>query len=594
MTFKNLSEVWCYYDNKERKQFDAHDICNAISSVQDVSERINCKYELLAFSFVHSRGEHNKWGTFYGYQLTFERDNTGEEVFFPNITDITPEIIEYWEMRVDVVINPLLRMRYTGLVWDFKRRITGSEPDYERIKLANIKAIIDVVEGDYCRYEFITLEYADYALKRANGFRNEALKGKVVKAFFEAHKRILSKDSNSCFCGLILRSLIGYRDAFAKYEKEIVQDNLDWLDRVEAKALTDGNKTDSYAHTMEQQVEILCDYYHLIGEHSKIGELIDRLVIVMKCAIQARGGMWGQIMLGRMQEMYRKYGFDRKANHLYVDIVKLGKQTLNELSPVEIPLTIPNDKIQKLFDTSLKGSLEEVLVRYILNFIPIKEIEIKRQNEASKESAFFDAITTLNIDASGIAVNRIGCGNNSDEQKLHHRMYQGITISAIYMRMVMQEIIDKKHLTIDSLMDMFKGCPLVIDDTKPLLERGLEAYLAGDDIACCHILVPQFESMFRLLIRLTGGEILRQSRDPEEGNDYYSLETLLGSPTAKMVLPDDIIEYFKVLFVSHAGWNIRGLLSHGLFRASSINHAMSDRVVHAILILSQIRVKDDV
>ena len=92
MAFNNLSEVWAFYDTIERMQFDAHDICNAISSVNDVSEQEYCKYELLAFSFVHGRIGPNKWGTFYGYQYTFDRNDTGEEVFFPNITDITSNI----------------------------------------------------------------------------------------------------------------------------------------------------------------------------------------------------------------------------------------------------------------------------------------------------------------------------------------------------------------------------------------------------------------------------------------------------------------------------------------------------------------------
>ena len=68
-----------------------------------------------------------------------------------------------------------------------------------------------------------------------------------------------------------------------------------------------------------------------------------------------------------------------------------------------------------------------------------------------------------------------------------------------------------------------------------------------------------------------------------------SLDSLLDSPVAKECMKEDIITYFKVLFVSDAGWNLRNLISHGLINANSFNYTMSDRVVHAMLIMSQFK-----
>ena len=38
MQFKTLSEIWSYYDVKERKHFDAHDICKALGYVVEETE----------------------------------------------------------------------------------------------------------------------------------------------------------------------------------------------------------------------------------------------------------------------------------------------------------------------------------------------------------------------------------------------------------------------------------------------------------------------------------------------------------------------------------------------------------------------------
>ena len=40
MTFNNLSEVWSYYDVKDRKHFDNHDLCAAIAPLKEGPEQI--------------------------------------------------------------------------------------------------------------------------------------------------------------------------------------------------------------------------------------------------------------------------------------------------------------------------------------------------------------------------------------------------------------------------------------------------------------------------------------------------------------------------------------------------------------------------
>jgi hypothetical protein len=234
MTFNNLSEVWAYYDVKDRKHFDTHDLCAAIAPLKEGPEQVPANHELLAFNFVAStRHQPNEWDTFYTYQFA-GKNKKNEDIFIPDIKDITPEIIAYWEQRAATVINPLLKTRYTGLVLDFKKRITGNNPDYKTIKLAHVEALIEVVAGDYCKHSLITLDYALRALQLANGFRKEDLKQRVVQAFYETHKRIDAKDSSAGLWGRIVKALIKYRKAFAAYEEDIIQeDNLKIVDFTE-------------------------------------------------------------------------------------------------------------------------------------------------------------------------------------------------------------------------------------------------------------------------------------------------------------------------------------------------------------------------
>ena len=589
MAYNSLSEIWAYYDVKERKRFTAHDILVAINQLpQGNPEEKLCRYEALAFGFVGCDRE-NAWGTYYGHQFTFVRKDTGEEVYEPDISYVTPEIIDYWERRASEVVNPLLKMRYTGLVLDFKKRITGVQPDYKTIKLANIEAIIDVVEGNYAEHDMICQDYAEWALKLAKGFRNESLKRRVIRAYYDFHKRLIAKGDKSGNSFQILQSLIKYREEFLEYENEIIKENEERLSEVEVKALAEGNHTDKYVHELDYIVGLLCDYYHIIGNKERIENLLDRQLTASKLPIQVRGGMWGQMMLERMQKLYRKYGFDKKANRLFVDISDLGEKVLQEMNKTEHSLSLKHQQINDYLKEMMKGNHDDRIVRYIVEYIPVREHEMMKYQKYAKEHPLDDMIPTTLIDSSGNMTTKIGAGKNPLEQKLHHHMFQDLIYNTFFMHIHMDELKKKKDVTAEELMGMFENSPLVTESHKEFLRRGFDAYLNKDYMVCCHILIPQFEAMVRRLIALNGGEVLKQSGDPAAGNEYCSLDSLLGSEVAKVCMKEDMITYFKVLFVSQAGWNLRNLFCHGLLTADSFNSTMADRVIHAIMILGRFR-----
>lgn len=592
MGYNSLSDIWAYFDVVERKRFSSHDIIAALSELpKEGSEAELCRFESLAFSFITHKGR-NEWGTYYASQCTFTKKDTGEKVHVPDIKYITPEIIAYWETRAAKVVNPLLKMRYTGLVYDFKWKVSHEKPDYKSICKANVEAIIDVVNGDYPRYETVELDYAARALQLAIQFKNTDLQQRVVDAYYNAHKRLATDDSKSGIWGIIVQSMISHRDLFDRYEVDLFAENLQRLMRLEKQALTEGAQTDRYAHIMEDQVDILCEYYRTIRENDRIENLLDRLLLCLKKSIPIRGGMWGQIMLEQMQARYRKYNLNKKANKLYLEISDLGRLALKEMKPVEYSIPIDGKVVESFLQEAVRGTLQEAIVRYIVEYIPIRQEEIRQQKENAEKYPLMYMVETVTIDSSGNTINRIGVGKDADEQKLHHSMYENIKFATPQMHLHMGRLRQEKQLTLESLLELFDGSPLITEDNRDFLVKGFEAYLNGENMICCHVLIPLFEALLRRLMEMNGASILCAQQDPKEGNRYLSLDGLLDSNVAKECLKEDLITYFRVLYVSPSGWNLRNLVSHGLLPSDSFNYMMSDRVVHSILILSQFRVKE--
>ena len=117
------------YDQPNKKDLTYYEIRAAIGKLPD-DERKNdeSQYEMLAMDFSEDY-EKDEWGTYFG-PVMVGKDKNGNPVYYPNISTLTSEHIAYLEHRATETCNPYMRMRYLGLVNDYKKIVTGIEPDY--------------------------------------------------------------------------------------------------------------------------------------------------------------------------------------------------------------------------------------------------------------------------------------------------------------------------------------------------------------------------------------------------------------------------------------------------------------------------------
>lgn len=590
--FKSLANIWSFYDVTERKHFLSHDVYAAINSLpKDVLEGEACRYEAMAFGFS-ANCDGKEWGTYYGPQWTLKKKDTDEDIYVPDIRDISEEMMSYWEERAVLVKNPMLKARYTGLVLDFKKKLFGKDPDYKAIKLAHITALLDIVEGDYCQYETVAFDFAERALYLAIGLRNQDIQKRAIKAYYEAHLRYRNNDMHPGVWGRVFHSLIKHRPYFSGYETDIVEENITRYNRLYRLAMEEGEKTDRYAHVLSNQADLLADYYLSIGEPQKAEPYLDGILDAIRKSVAARGGMWGQGMLQQLQHRYRKYGFDRKANSLYVELSDLGEMTLAEMKTTEYSVPLDSERINAFMTEALDGDEKEVLLLYLYQYLPRLEEEKRKLKEKAERSPLLDMVSTIMIDSSGNALSRVGVGPNAEHQKLYFSMYENMRFTIPFMHLHVSKMKEEGKLTMESMMGAIEDSPLIAAEHKEIVRRGFEAYLAEDYLVCCHLLVPQLEAAIRRLFALNGANIMRPKANPVEGDEYLSLDSLLGSPEAITYMGEDIANYFRNVLTDQYGWNIRNQVSHGLLGADNFNFGMADRIVHAFLMLSAFKKKE--
>lgn len=589
--FTSFIDIWNYYDDISRRNFLAEEVSSTINSLpSDIQDGELFLFESIAFGFSENNHD-NEWGTYYGPRFTYTRKDNGEEVYSPDIKMVTRGMMAHWEKRSLEVKNPLLKMRYTGLVLEFKKKLFNEEPNYKTIKLAHIEALLEVVGNDYCKYETVAFDFAERALYLAIGYRNKELQEKAVDVYYNAHLQHCQNDMLPGVWGRIFQSLIKHRESFSKYEKTLLDEQIARYERLYKLAIDEGQKTDRYAHVLCDQVDLLAKYYHSIGETAKIEPYLDSILEAIKKSIPVRGGMWGQGMIQQLQHRYRKYGFDKKANQLFVELSDLGAMTLGELKTTEYSIPLDTERIKAFLEEALEGSDREVLLYYLFQYLPRIEDEKKRLKDRAEQTPLLDLVSTFTIDSSGNTISRVGVGPNAEHQKLYFGMYENMRFSIPIMHLHVTKMKEAGKMTTESMMKLFEDSPLITADHIEIVRRGLDAYMNEDYLVCCHLLVPQLEAAIRRLFALNGANIMRPKANPAEGNEYLSLDSLLGSDEALQFMKEDLANYLRNVLTDQYGWNIRNQVSHGLLGTDNFNFGMADRVVHAFLMLCTFRKK---
>lgn len=589
-----LKDILSKYDNPETKNFSYDDASSAIGKQlpKDLLSLPKVRSEMLAMQFQDNTG-HDVWNTYYGPFFIGEENVTKKPVYAPDIASVTAEDIEYWTKRARETDNPLLKMRYAGLVFDFHKKIFGSDADYKTIKLPYVQSIIKVVKEDYFSHVCEGYVYAERALLCARGFKNQVLIDDAKEALKHLEEKYGIDDSKPGRWCKGFELMMKYEDVFTHVEMEQkLVEHVHRLERIEKKALEDGHKTDEFAHLADSEVKVLCKYYAKHNQHDKIEELLCRLYLIFKAAKPARGAMWYHGMLDQLQNRCREYQCEKLAKRLYVDIQECGLEAMQEMKPINIPIEINNTDIEAHLNEFMSGSDEDVWGRYIVWNTPKLEQEKQELEREAKESPLLDLMSTVVYDVFGNPMRKLGHGENQASSKLMYSMYQRMQISTIFMKLEKKKMIEKGILTIDALMKAFEKSPFIHDSQRSILKRGFESYLAGDYLVACHLLIPQFESAIRMMVKILGGEILKQDKKPDDGNQYITLNGLLTSDTLKNSgVPEDMLVYFQNLFTNQFGWNLRNLVCHGLLPEDSFDEGKADRIVHALMIISTLGLK---
>lgn len=541
---------------------------------EDISMEL--KAESMAFDFMENyTSKDTGWGTYFGPMIVW---NNGEGILIesPSIKLITPEIMEYWTRRLIQTKNPILKARYSGLIWDFSKPVLDSNPDY-KIGVEYVKSLISTVENRVNRYETDLITKIKRAIQVAISLNATDLIENAKNATIELENDIAENDKRGLW-GFSYDILVGNKkvDLTAEEEEKIIK-------ALELRFEELSNEPKLNPWNAESAAGRLAEYYQKNRNKQKVKEVILQLGKAYETNEKNECVMQVFSSLQHLHKIYTTYGLQEEANAVLIRLRKLGPKIKEELQPISSSVEIPNDKLDAFINFMLEGEPKLIFHKIIQYFIPKKDDIIGKMFEDAKTFPLIYDIQTCIHDNKGRVIATIGSLEDDTDGHLIHELSQSLSLQAIFLRNIFNKIINDKILDVNDFMGFIKYSSVISETRYTIIQRGIQAYYDNDLVVAIHILIPQVEEAIRNLIELAGGVVLKKDRGG--GFQLKTFDEILRDEIVNQVLGEDIQLYLRVLFTDPRGWNLRNDVCHGISEIESFSFQSIERIVHVLLIL---------
>jgi hypothetical protein len=564
--------------DRSKEATSEHSISSKINRATENDQSPKAIAERIAFGFCEEYlDKQHGWGTYYGPMMVWVGDD-GKVYESPSISLVTNEIIEQWKSRSQETNNPLMKARYSGLVWDLSEAAVDEKPDY-RIAIDYVKALIDVIDNDLCEHPTEAITKITRAFNVASALNNRELAERCVESAINLEDRIAEDDKAGLwgFC-FELFVLSKYRNLTESQEQKLVDDLKSRLTRV-----SKGRSP----WVCESAAIPLATYYRSKGMNDEVTRVIEILGNCFEDACDGLAPMQVSSWLQHVYNIYISYNMLENADRVSKKISEVGPGVVESMQEFSHSMAIPKEKLDAYLASMTEGGLHKTLSRIAMQFIPKKEQVEQQVLYLAKNHPFIYSNTKTLQDHKGRPVASIGGIEEDLEGNTIHQLSLNINIESSFLRLSFNKASEVYEFDAQDLTEYIFQSPIFEESKKDLIQSGVQAYLGEDYISAIHILVPQAEAAVRTLVELMGGATLRKNR--QGGLQLRTFDDLLRDKRVEDCFSTDSSFYFRVLLTDQRGWNMRNDVCHGISPVDVFNYSTADRTMHVVLCLAQVK-----
>lgn len=539
--------------------------------------------EGMAFAFMENYPDQKTgWGTYHGPMMVLPNE-AGQLSERPSIRLVTPEILEYWEVRSKEAKHPILKLRYADLVWDFSKTITNKAPHFSTAHTI-IDSNIEIAKGKFHKNETDVITKLERALSVAISINDQKRKDLLRDTIIQYEDEIALDDKPGLW-GFSFNLLLRNKKIplSTEVENKLVQDLENRL-----KRLSDVNDKEKLSPWAAENAALdLAAYYRSINQNEDVKRVLLTMGNAFEAASKDAAPLQISAWLQHLHAIYLDFGLQDDAKEITKKIKSVGPKIKDNMKTFSYEIKITEKEMDDYINAIIDEDLHASFARIAVQFVPSKD-EVENQiRKLAKEAPVSFLFTKQLQDHQGRPIATIGALENDLMGHIVSQTSQNMRISSIFLRRVLEELFSRYKVETQDLVGYLYESPVFEEDKKIILHDGIKAYMDDNHLVGIHLLVPQVENAFRKLVELSGGSVLKPGRTG--GLNLKTLDEILRDQNIVDIFGEDESLYFRILLTDQRGWNIRNNVCHGIIPAEVFQSIISDRIFHVLLLLSLIR-----
>ncbi|MFZ3264602.1 MAG: DUF4209 domain-containing protein [Terriglobales bacterium] len=547
--------------------------------------------EWSAFFFLERRREDSVWGTHFAPWSSGKKDD-GTDFFSPDIRELGADTVAHWEERARTCANPVMRARYSDLVWDLKRAITGqrSNPDYARTA---IDSYLKAAEEKFYPMEVVGIQWLGRALDLSLSINDSERTKRVAEFMFEFYDRVAQPQFMGTWI-FLFDNLYGQKFVSTEQESRIVA-NLEAM--LSKTSDTTSSETGVYATLdpwgAEAAAQRLAQHYHRCNDKPDAERVIKAYGNAFEFMAGQANSMMAMAWLQPVIERYEQEGLKVEAEQAQLLSAEKGKDIGADMKQVSVMVELTKEEQEELANLveRLVGGddLGAALGRIASYFIP-EANDARKLLEQMRNDAPLMSIIPINILASdGHTTAKVRSLDEDPDGRLHRQLAETVGFYQPFLARTLARLREQYSPTTENVLNFLCQSPLFTENRNGLLQDGLLAYEQEDFVKAIHVLVPQVEDILRRFLGRLGRPTLRTVKGQSGIMDAKSMNDVLRDEQVRTVLTENLWRYLEVVYVDKRGMNLRNNLAHGLLEPNAFNRYVADRVFHTLLALSLMR-----
>lgn len=537
--------------------------------------------EFAAFNFMARIGDTpSPWNTFFGPVISGTKDD-GTPFYAPDLAEVDGDIISHWEVRSTGAKHPMLRARYSDLVWDFKTTAVGERPVFAFAERACDAYLEVTATGTYAK-PLHGVRYLSRALSLALSLNDKERPARVKQAMRDLVKQIRNPSKIGTWA-FVFDELIANKRVHLD-EAEVQEIIADLESSLLACSTIGHDQFDPWA--AQAAAERLASFYERRGRKHDVQRVVRAYGSAFELLAAKASPTLAMDWLQPVFDDYRARGMKDDAARVQLASAEKGKNAAADMQQFSVPVEISSEEIDNFLAAMVEGSSTDTLLRIAGQFIPKASEARASLSEIARDHPLLGLIGVAKI-ADGHFAAKAGSIEKDPDGRMIMQLAENIGLASPFLNGALRKAIEKHCLNSEDILDFLHLSPAFDPDRRDLLKSGIDAYLTGDYVKSVHVLVPQIEHSLRRLLALLGEPAGKPGRNG--AMQVKNLNDILREMAILNCLGEDLQMYLLTFLADARGQNLRNVITHGLAPMAQIDVQAADRLIHALLAISLVR-----